>query len=137
MSPRKEPRKGPLLVEAIAAAKDASVAGLGKLPAAEGDAPEAPKPPPEKGMSLTVPPQGSGPHWKGRGIAAAAIARKEREAKANALPRDYLAEARKAVIDANAQERDPILAAVMIAQALDRLGKTVIEAAAIANYKRD
>lgn len=115
MSPRKEPRKGPL--------------------PAEPPAVTAAKPPAEKVMSLTAQPPTSGPHWKGRGIAAAAIARKARDAREKATPRDYVAEA-KATLDA-VQQTAPLVAAVIVAQALDRLGKTVIEAAAIANYKRE
>lgn len=118
MSPRKEPRKGPLPTEPA-------------VPPAV----EAAKPPAERVMSLTVPPRGKEPHWKGRGIAAAAIARKDREAKEKATPRDYVAEA-KATLSA-ADQNPTLVAAVVNAQALERLGARIVEAAAIANYKRD
>jgi hypothetical protein len=117
VSPRKEPRVGPLPAEKPVPPAVAAAA------------------PPEKKVSLTVQPHPSGPHWKGRGIAAAAIARKERDAKAAAQPRDYAAEAKATL---NAADQNPtMIAAVINAQALERLGKTMLEAAAIANYKRE
>lgn len=115
MSPRKEPRIGPLPTPTVPSAVAAAA-------------------PPEKKMSLTVPAPGSGPHWKGRGIATAAIARKEREARAAAPPRDYVAEAKATL---NAADQNPAtIAAVINAQAFERLSKTILEAAAIASYKR-
>lgn len=117
MSPRKEPRKGPLPADPKPSPEVAAIA-------------PPPGVPERKSSSVAA---DKGPHWKGRGIAAAAIARKAREAKTE--PRDYIAEA-KATLAAD-QQTPFLIGAVVNAQALDRLGKTMIEAAAIASYKRD
>lgn len=77
------------------------------------------------------------PHWKGRGIAAAAVARKSAEAAK--VPRNYVGDAIAALGTSPrivSTGQDAICAAIIIAQALDRLGVTMTEAAAIANYKR-
>lgn len=73
-------------------------------------------------------------HWKGRGIAAAAVARKAREA-APPKPRDYVEEAKAAVLAS--EQQGGLLGAVIIAQAIDRLGARIVEAASIASRKKD
>lgn len=82
-------------------------------------------------------------HWKGRGIAAAAIARK---AAANPKPRrDFVGDAYDAIgLDphrrdynvATVKEIQGMLGAVIVAQALDRLVEKIGESAAVINYKR-
>ena len=74
-------------------------------------------------------------HWKGRGIAAASIARKAREAGAP-KPRDYIEEA-KATVGFHSEAPSSLIGSVIIAQAIDRLGARIVEAASIANRKKD
>lgn len=77
------------------------------------------------------------PHWKGRGIAAAAIGRKSEAAAADKPARDYIgpAAAAAAVGVPPVQNRE-LVAAIIIAQALDRFGERLVEAAAVSQYKR-
>lgn len=75
-------------------------------------------------------------HWKGRGVAAAAVARKAREA-APPKPRDYIEEAEATVGFHSSEQPRSLLGAVIIAQAIDRLGTRIVEAASIANRKKD
>lgn len=84
------------------------------------------------------------PHWKGRGIAAAAVARKAREA--THTPRDYVMEAIESLRNGPTNDKGElemirnnigsIVQGIIIAQAIDRLGDRIAEAASIANYKR-
>lgn len=80
------------------------------------------------------------PHWKGRGIAAAAIARSKEAAKPKP-PRNYLDDAAKLIPKSlgTSVERNitnGLIPAIIIAQALDRFGEKLSDAAAISNYKR-
>lgn len=69
------------------------------------------------------------PQWQNRGAR-----RPGAEPKEPPKPRDFVAEA-KAIINA-ADQNPSVIAAVIVAQALDRFGKQVTEAAAISSYKR-
>lgn len=83
------------------------------------------------------------PHWKGRAIAAAAMARKAAAAIPK-QPRDFIREAFDAVgFDRSIKyeadrlkEFSGLIGPVIIAQAIDRLTEKLSEAAAISNYKR-
>lgn len=70
---------------------------------------------------------------RGPGLRATREAREAADAE-KAKPRDFVAEA-KAAINA-ADQKESIIAAVIVAQALDRFGKQVETAAAINTYKR-
>lgn len=81
------------------------------------------------------------PHWKGRGIAAAAIARKDAAAVAETKRQTPIAQALAALNDPALKALGTsvnmnLLAAVIIAQALDRAAERVVEAAAVSTYKR-
>lgn len=77
------------------------------------------------------------PHWKGRGIAAAAIARKG--ATEPKPPQDFIGPAIAALglpHGTSVAQNQNLLSAIIVAQALDRLGDRINEAAAISQYKR-
>lgn len=79
------------------------------------------------------------PNWQNRSLARDVRRRAADPAATPAEPvkpkvRDYAAEA-KATLNA-ADQQPGIIAAVIVAQALERFGKEVVEAAAISNYKR-
>lgn len=135
MSPRKEPR--PIPAKPIKPGTPVARVATEAEVAVEAAKPVA------VGMNVTPGADDRGPHWKGRGIASAALARKAREAKEKAKPRDYVADAKAAIAAASpdpknyAPQPDPIIAAIIVAQAMDRLTKALPEVAAIANYKRE
>lgn len=79
------------------------------------------------------------PHWKGRGIAAAAIARKSDAAKTDKPARDYIGPAVAALggpLGTSVHQNRDLLSAIIIAQALDRFGERLMDAAAVSQYKR-
>lgn len=77
-------------------------------------------------------PRTKGPQWKPPGTQV-----KTPEAKPKP-PRDYIGPALKAAasINGNGKAHESIVAAIIIAQALDRFGEKLIGAAAVSNYKR-
>lgn len=103
------------------------IAMADKKPEVKAIAPREDAPPP--------PARRTGPHWQspGKGVPRTEGARK--------APRDYIGEAIAVLAHAMpigtavAQNRD-IVAAVIIAQALDRFGEKLIDAAAVSQYRR-
>ncbi len=83
-----------------------------------------------------------GPHWRNPGQRPVTLPGVEPEPPKLKPGRDYIGEAEKAlksgttVTSAMASNYPPLTAAVIIAQALDRLGETMVQAASVANYKR-
>lgn len=72
-------------------------------------------------------PAARGPQWQNPN--------QPRQASELKKVRDNYCEEALAALNGEVQ-RDPIVAAVIVAQALDRLGEKIIEAAAVSSYKR-
>lgn len=78
-------------------------------------------------------PRNKGPHWKPPGTTVAAADKPKPE------PRDYIGpalDAAKKLVGPVKAGQDGVLAAIIIAQALDRFGEKLIDAAAVSQYKR-
>lgn len=79
------------------------------------------------------------PQWRSPGQRIPTLPGVEPEAPKQKPPRDYLTPAITslgACIPASAVQQSDLVAAIIVAQALDRLGETMTQAAAIASYKR-
>lgn len=73
------------------------------------------------------------PHWQSPGARAPEPPKKKE-------PRDYITPAVAALgscIPTSAVQQPQLIAAIIIAQALDRFGEKLIDAAAVSQYKRD
>lgn len=78
----------------------------------------------------------SGPQWHSRpGVKRAASEAKPKE------PRNYVAEAIAALggsgFPTTAVQQPQLISAIIVAQALDRLGERLVDAAAVSQYRRD